>query len=499
MTPKNILLITTDQQHFSCLGARNPVIKTPNLDRLVSEGAIFDRAYCPNPLCSPSRSSIITGQYPSTHGCWTIGTKLDEDRPTVGSLLGAAGYATQLFGKAHFQPLASTPDQVSLEAPPVLRDLDFWKGFSGPYYGFDHIQLARNHADEHLVGQHYALWMEEQGLTDWRDYFQGPGGIGKRQHSWDLPEEYHYTTFVTDRTVAAIEDADPERPFFTWASYQDPHPPYLVPEPWASMYDPADVIPGRLVDRELDLMPPWFGKTQQENPDFSPWQETPYSNHGFTSHLISEERLRENIAIYYGMISFIDAGIGRLLDALDRQGLTENTLVVFTTDHGHFIGQHGLIAKGAFHYEDLLRIPMIARSPGDIPAGSTVTGLQSLIDLAPTFLTVAGVPVPLDMQGVNQWPSWTGQRDQVRDHVLVENRHQPSLVHIRTYVDERYKLTVYRGETYGDLFDLQDDPGECRNRWDDPAYADVKAEVMARFLNAELVRETSRYPRIALA
>lgn len=173
--------------------------------------------------------------------------------------------------------------------------------------------------------------------------------------------------------------------------------------------------------------------------------------------------------------------------------------MVFTTDHGHFIGQHGLIAKGAFHYEDLLRIPMIARSPDEIPAGSSVTGLQSLIDLAPTFLSVAGVPVPLDMQGVNQWPTWTGEQEQARDHVLVENRHQPSLVHIRTYVDERYKLTVYRGETYGDLFDLRDDPGECHNRWDDPAYAGVKAEVMARFLNAELVRETSRYPRIALA
>lgn len=495
----NILLITTDQHHYECLGVRTEALATPNLDRLAADGALFDRAYCPNPLCSPSRASIITGQYPSSHGCWTIGTKLDEDVPTVSGLLSDAGYATSLIGKAHFQPLASTPEQTSLEAPPRFRDLDFWREFNGPYYGFDHIELARNHGDEPWAGQHYGLWMEGRGLTDWRDYYRAEPRDPARQHSWDLPEEHHYTTFVTDRSIAAIERAAADdRPFFTWASFQDPHPPYLVSEPWASMYDPADVSIGRLEPGELDAMPPWFRQTQLENPDFTQWKETPFPNHGFGSHLIDEAKLRQDVAIYYGMISFIDAGVGRILETLDRLGIADNTIVVFTTDHGHFLGQHGLIAKGAFHYEDLLRIPMIVRAPG-VPAGSRVEGLQSLIDYAPTFLSAAGLDVPLQTQGVDQWPTWTGAADSVRDHVMVENRHQPTAVHLRTYIEDRYKITAYRDQPYGELFDLADDPGEHRNRFDDPGYASIRADLTERFLNAELARERSRYARIAVA
>jgi len=495
----NILLITTDQQHWAALGAHTPMLRTPNLDRLGREGTGFGRAYCANPLCSPSRSSIITGTYPSTHGCWTIGTKLAEDARTIGQLLGSAGYQTSLLGKAHFQPLASTPDQVSLEAPPTLRDLDFWRGFTGPYYGFDTIQLLRNHADEGLVGQHYALWMEHRGLADWRDYFRDEQNLGpRREHSWDLPADMHYTTFVAEQTIEAIDRAVVAGdPFFSWASFSDPHPPYLVPEPWASMYDPDEVTPGHHTEGEFDTMPPWFAKTQEVDPDFSAWQETPFTNHGFSSHLVDEDQLRRNIAVYYGMVSFVDAAVGRILDHLDEQGLTDDTLVVFTSDHGHFLGQHGLTAKGAFHYEDLIRVPMMARLPGRIPAGGTTAALQSLVDLAPTFLAAAGLPVPLDMQGVDQLAVWTGAEVRARDSVIVENRHQPTRVHLRTYVEDRYKLTVYRDDVVGELFDLVDDPGELHNWYADPAAAGLLSELRSRFLNAELGREASPYPRIA--
>jgi len=497
--PPNILLISTDQQHFDTLGVKNPRIKTPHLDRLAREGVMLDRAYCTNPLCSPSRSSIITGQYPSTHGCWTIGTKLDEDRPTVGAILGDAGYQTTLIGKAHFQPLASRNDQTSLETPSTMRNLDFWKTFHGPYYGFNRVELARNHGDADWTGQHYALWMEAKGLTNWRDYFQDGSPDSARTHTWDLPEEFHYTNFVTERSITAMERAAyDDEPFFVWASYQDPHPPYLVPEPWASMYNPADMEPGILVADELSAMAPWFQMTQEEDPDFSEYAETAFANHGFKSHLIADEALRINIAIYYGMISFIDAGVGRLLDLLDRLGQAENTLVVFTTDHGNFLGQHGLTAKGAFHYEDLIRIPMLARYPGTVPAGIEVHELQSLVDLAPTFLSAAGLPVPLEMQGVDQLAAWRGG-GAARDHIFVENRHQPTAVHLRTYVDQRYKITFYRDRPWGDLFDLEADPEERRNVFNDPAYADVKARLFDRFINAELRREVSKYERIAVA
>lgn len=499
--PTNILLITTDQQHFAALGSETPLLRTPHLDRLAAEGTKFDRAYCPNPTCSPSRASIITGQYPSQHGSWAIGTKLDDDHQTVGGILAEHGYDTSLLGKAHFQPLVSRPEQTSLEAPPTLQDLEFWRGFTGPYYGFDHIELARNHADEGWVGQHYALWMESKGLSNWRDHFQGPGGTAApRTGSWDLPAEFHYTTFVAERTEAAIErSVAAGRPFFSWASFQDPHPPYLVPEPWASMYDPADVEPGRLTPGELDHMPPWFAKTQEADPDFGEWQETPHLNHGFHSHRVSEAQLRRDIAIYYGMVSFVDDAVGRLLATLERHGIAERTLVVFTSDHGHFLGQHGLVAKGAFHYEDLLRVPMIVWQPGRVGAGIRSTALQSLVDLAPSFLAAAGLDVPLDMQGVDQLPVWTGAVERVRDHVIVENRHQPTAVHLRSYIDDRYKLTVYRDREWGELFDLQDDPGELRNRYHDPDFRDLRAHLLSRSLDAELRREVSRYDRIAVA
>ena len=199
------------------------------------------------------------------------------------------------------------------------------------------------------------------------------------------------------------------------------------------------------------------------------------------------------------MVSFMDHHIGRILEALDRLGVAENTLVVFTTDHGHYLGQHGLWAKGAFHYEDLLRLPMLARWPGRIPAGVTSSALQSLVDYAPTFLSAAGVEVPGLMQGRNQLDVWCGKTEPVRDHVIIENRHQPTAVHLRTFVNERYKLTVYRGHDYGELFDLDSDPEERRNLWDNPECADLKSHLLLRFVQAELEREPTRNRRIAHA
>jgi len=447
----NILLITSDQQHYDTLGVTNPRICTPNLDRLAREGTRFERAYCVNPVCTPSRSSIITGMYPAWHGGWTIGVKLPEDVPTLGDILRAHGYGTALVGKAHFHPLASTPESPSLECQPTLRDLEFWRSFHGPWYGFERVELHRNHADESHAGQHYAIWMEEKGLANWRDYFwewpHRPDGI-RRRHRWDLPEEFHYSVWTAERVIANIERLHAEgRPFFVWASFADPHPPYLVPEPWDEMYDPADMEPGRLVPGELEDMPPHFRKTQEPEPDFSMYRET-YGPHGFHSHLVDEELLRKDIAVYYGMVSLMDREIGRILDALESLGIAQDTLVVFTTDHGHFLGQHGLIAKGAFHYEDMLRLPMLVRWPGRVPAGRVSGALQSQVDFAQTFLEAAGIKAPGHMQGVSQLAVWEGRSERARRWVIVENRHEPTLVHLRTYVDERYKITVYRQRPY---------------------------------------------------
>ncbi len=489
MSRLNVLLITSDQQHWRTLGQNNPEIQTPALDKLAAQGSTFTRAYCPNPTCTPTRSSLITGKYPSQHGAWSLGTKLPETEPTIGELYNAAGYRTALVGKAHFQPLQSTAEYPSLEAYPTLQDLDFWQDFTGPFYGFDHIELARNHTDEAHVGQHYALWMEEKGLSNWRDYYLQPTGhVTAQRRKWPIPEEFHYNNWIAERSNALISEYQAQdRPFFLWASFFDPHPKYLAPEPWDTMYDPNEISVPAALPSEHVANPPHLQLTQQGNPDFSPWQEANGSGcHGFHPHLHDRDELAKDIACYYGMISCMDKYIGQIVDHLDRLGLAENTLVVFTSDHGHYFGQHGLIAKGAFHYDDGIRVPMIARLPGQIPAGQLCHSLQSLVDYAPTFLSYCGLDIPDEMTGINQEQIWNGDESSARQHVIIENRHQPTTLHLKTYVEERYKLTLYFDRDYGEIFDLRDDPGELNNLWSVVA---LRAELTEAMLHAEILKE----------
>lgn len=510
MKPPNILLITSDQQQAGMLGCVNPLLKTPALDRLAREGMRFDRAYCPNPTCTPTRASILTGQYPSAHGAWALGTKLDEESPTVAGLLSAAGYDTSLVGKAHFQPLASTVKYPSLECQPVLRDLDFWRGFHGPWYGFQHLETARMHAHESHAGQHYALWLEEKGLTNWREYFMDypPRAGGKYSNpykvgelEWDLPEHLHPSCWVAERSVVRIEEAcSQDKPFFLWASFFDPHPPYVVPEPWHSMYDPGSLpVPPGPLPGEFEKMPPFYSLTQQEKPDFGPWHDEPDAHqvHGMHSHLHAAAELARSRAVYYGMTSLMDREIGRILDSLDRHGIADNTLVVFTSDHGHLLGEHGLIAKGPFHYEEAVRVPFLVRWPECVPVGKVSDSLQSLVDLAPTFLSAAHTPIPGTMQGIDQTRSWEDRDLALRKHAFIENRFNPTLVHLRTLVTQRYKITVYRDGSVGELFDLEADPGETNNLWADPGAAAVKSALLLEFAQACLESEPTPMPRLA--
>ena len=498
----NILLITSDQQHWNTLGFLNREIRTPALDELAAEGTVFTNAFCVNPTCTPTRASIITGTYPSQHGAWALGTKLRESVPVVGDALRRAGYRTALVGKAHFQPLKDTDEYPSIEAPPVLHDVEFWKRFHGPFYGFEHVELARGHTDEAWIGAHYVLWLEESGCRHWRDYFRPPTGNNATQRrTWLIPERYHYNAWIAERTNALLEqyERDGEH-FFLWASFFDPHPDYLVPEPWDTMYDPAKITVPAITPGEHDANPPHFAMTQQEKPDFSSWQEPDgHTMHGLHSHLVDRSDLAKDIAVYYAMVSLMDKYIGAILRRLDELGLAENTLVVFTSDHGHFFGQHGLTAKGPFHYNDMIKVPFVARMPGRVSAGRRTSALLSLVDLAPTFLSFAGLEVPRAMTGVSERDVFLGAKDKVRDHVIVENHHQPTTVHLKTYVDERYKITVYYNRDYGELFDLEADPGEVRNLWNSAEHAELKARLLLKFLHAEMGKEPMWMPRIAVA
>lgn len=505
MKSPNILLITSDQQHWRTLGKNLPGIRTPNLDRLADEGLLFRRAYCPNPTCTPTRASILTGQQPNRHGVWSLGTKLPETAVTVSGLLAEAGYSTSLIGKAHFQPLRSTREHPSLESYPVLRDLDFWHNFQGPFYGFDHVELARNHGDECHAGQHYALWMEKNGLADWRKHFQNRWGeftFGEenqppQKHRWSLPEQYHLNAWLAERTNARIDAAAGEgKPFFLWASFFDPHPPYLVPEPWDELYNPNDIEVPTVTPGEGDNATPLWREAMKENPDFTGWQETPFENHGLHSHVHSPASLAKDIAVYYGMVSMLDKYVGRILDHLDARGLADNTLVVFTSDHGHYYGHHGLIAKGPFHFEDGIRVPFLVRGPGCL-RGVETDALASLIDLPATFLSAAGLAVPSTMQGVNLTPVLDGTVGKVRDQVVVEFRHQPTSLHLKTLVERDFKLTLYRNQSYGELYDLVDDPGETRNLWNDQDRAPLREELTRQLLFSEMAAEPLWMPRVA--
>ncbi|MHB1150809.1 MAG: sulfatase family protein [Eubacteriales bacterium] len=496
----NILLITSDQQHWNTLGLINKEVSTPNLDRLAREGTVFSRAYCPNPTCTPTRASIITGQYPSQHGAWSLGTKLSEERHTVGEDFIDADYRTALIGKAHFQPLASTEEYSSLESYPILQDLDYWKNFNQRFYGFEYCELARNHTNEAHVGQHYAIWLEEKGCKNWRDYFLPPTGTMSRteKHKWRIPEEYHYDSWIAERTNQKLDEYKRnDENFFLWASFFDPHPDYFVPEPWDAMYDPEKLTVPQVMEGEHQSSPPHIAETQKPKPDFSSYRESGQGLHGFHSHIHSKDELKKNIAVYYGMISLMDKYIGKILDQLDNLGLAEETIVVFTTDHGHFFGHHGLIAKGAFHYEDMIKIPFIARYPDCIPAGRHTDAMQSLVDLAPTFLSMCNLPVPMSMTGRDQSLVWSGQTEKVRDYIICENRHEPTTIHLKTYVDERYKITVYYNREYGEIYDLLNDPGEIRNLWNECEYAELKSNLLLKYIWAELGKEPLCMPRIS--
>ena len=494
----NVLLITSDQQHWNTLGCLNPEISTPNLDRLAREGTLYTRAYTVNPTCTPTRASMFTGLYPSQHGAYSLGTKLSEDVPTVGALLTEHDYRSALVGKAHFQPLRGTEEFPSLESYPVMQDLEFWRNFHGPFYGFERVELARNHTDEAHVGQHYALWMEERGLRNWRSYFRPPTGSNDRQRrKWLIPEDCHYDAWIADRTNALLEQyARDGDCFLLYASFFDPHPAYLVPEPWDRLYDPDALTVPQATPGEHDKNPPHFRLTQQPKPDFSPWRVSGQGLHGFHSQLHDPDELRKDIATYYGMISLMDKYIAQIVDRLDALGLAENTLVLFTTDHGHFFGHHGLIAKGAFHYEDMIRVPFIVRQPGRVPAGTHSDALQSLVDLSPSFLGHLGLPIPRAMTGLDQSPVWRGERERLRDHVLIEDRHEPDTIHVKTYVDARHKLIVYYRRDYGQLYDLQADPGEINNLWDDPSSQTLKHELILKLLYAEMGKEPAWMPRV---
>lgn len=524
----NILLITSDQHSWMSIGYNDKSIKTPNLDRLAAMGVIFDRAYTCNPTSTPARSSMITGLYPSDHGAIALGTKLPETIPTIGNYFSATGYTSALIGKAHFMPLAGNAEFPSLEAYPILQDMSFWKKFNGPFYGFDYVELARNHGDEPHVGQHYALWMqrklklEGKDINSWKNWFIKPGAneynyfadqlrhivdengaTGKQQRGiWNIPEAYHLNTWIAEQTNAKIDEfAGKNKPFFIWASFFDPHPPYLVPEPWASMYKPEDMIIPDVPENDMGDMPYHYRMTQSDVNDWGKaFVEDGFPVHGFYSqNKETKKDYQRNMALYHGMISMMDNYIGVILDHLEAKGLLENTIIVFTTDHGNHIGTHRLSKKGGFAFEEDLKIPFVVSWKHKIPAGKRSNALISLVDLAPTFVSLTGYKGFPAMSGVNLMPLFTGQTDKLRNWVISENHVQRTKFYQKTYIEERYKITWYMHTDEGELFDLVADPHEYTNLWNSADHQQLKMQMLLRAMQADQQKEPCRMPRLAPA
>jgi arylsulfatase len=503
MSRPNVLLITTDQHRADCVGAYgNPVIRTPNLDALAADGVRFDRAYVPNPVCTPSRSSILTGRFPRAHGAWNVGVTLPETEIGLSHVLAAEGYRTAILGKAHFGPFGGPPEPGNYDNRKLWAenpDLDW----NGPYYGFETARLALAHG---VAAGHYAQHLR-RAAPKVLDRFGPENALAPptgAHESWKsaVPVEHHAATWVADITIDYLEQSGDE-PFFVWASFPEPHHPFSPPAPYCDMYDPAEVpLPPRRTG-ELDDKPPHFDayyRRQLDRIDYrGDWMLGLSGLADADLSAMPEAHLREIVAHYYGMVTLVDDQVGRILAALERLGQRENTIVVFTADHGELLGEHGLLLKGPFHYEGLVRVPLIWSWPAGLGGGRATGGLANLVDLAPTLLDMVGVAPPPGVQGRSLLPVLRGETERVQDATLVENCEKPGVLNVKTLVTEEWKLTYYGGKPFGELYDLRGDPDEHVNLWDRPEHAATRGELTRRLLDLLIDTEDPLPPRRAYA
>jgi arylsulfatase A-like enzyme len=477
----NFLFIITDQQRADTLGAHGSTVgATPHLDRMASEGVAFERGYCNNPLCMPSRASILTGRYPSATGVRTNGCVAWDGLPLLPELLKEAGYHTGARGKVHYHPAGGVTEQYWPENRLIAAsDADLTR----PYLGFQTVALACGHGDV-APGLH-SRWLKQEHPEVFAR--RGPQGALVAPDPWLLsadkiptyktaiPEEFYPTTWVVDRTVELLERV--EEPFFVWCGINDPHHPFKPPGRYWHMFKPEDMPlpvrrPGELDDKPPHLRGLYEGEFEGRDSD------------GFLlgSKHLTDERLRLIRAAYYGMVAMIDDGVGRLLDALSARGVEEDTVVVFVSDHGEMLGDHGLILKGPIHYSGALRVPFLLRCPALFPAGRRVGGLAGLIDLFPTILELADVPVPEGTQGRSLVEQVTGRSSRAHELVYVEDDADGLGLRLRTLITERWRCTWYAGKDYGEIYDLEADPDEFVNLWES-CPPDVKAELFALLLD----------------
>lgn len=421
----NIVLIHSDQHRFDSLGCTgHPLVRTPNLDRLAAEGVCFRNAFTPSPICSPARASLLSGQWPTQHGCINIPNSesyrpMHENLPTLFDQLNQAGYDIGYVGKFH-QETARPPTEHGV--------------------------------DEFIPEGAYGRWRNDQGLPS-RTLTNGWFGEADPEISADQSR----LAWGADHVLRMVrERAERDRPFLVRWDPSEPHLPCIVPEPYTSMYPPDTVPPWPSFPDELTGKP-YVQQLQRQRWDVEGW---------------SWDRWAPVVSRYLGEISLLDAQIGRILDTLDQLGLSENTLVVYTTDHGDFCGGHGMMDKHFSAYDDIMRVPLLMRFPARLQKGQTCDHFIShSIDLATTLCAAAGAEIPDTFQGRDLIADLNGDgRDARTDIFCMYQGCQMGLWSTRMVRDQQFKL-VYHATAKPEFYDVTNDPGEQSNRADDPAVA----------------------------
>jgi len=484
-TRPNVLWICTDQQRFDTLGCYgNEFVDTPNVDRLAERGVQFDRCFAQSPICTPSRASFLTGRYPRTTRCRANGQQIPADENLITRRLSEAGYTCGLAGKLHLAPC--NPDKS--EGDPMTEErID--DGYADFHWS--------HHPGHDVAGNEYVQWLRERGIDVEQYAYTGASTDARRFDRSDehddprvresehveinLPDEHHQTTWCARKAETFIEDnADRDRPWLFSVNVFDPHHPFDPPASHLDRYlDALEEIPlPAYGDGELDDKPPYQANDHRGA----------YNTEGVYPHAeMSAADHRLVRAAYWAMIDLIDDAVGRTLDALERTGQLEDTIVIFTSDHGEMLGDHGIYLKGPYFYEEAVRVPLIVSWPGRVEEGVRTDALVELTDIAPTLADAAGLDRTPGVQGRSLWPTLTGEADpsEGRESVYAEYYGampdhddfpvRPNGTMVRT---DRYKLVDWRGLETGELYDLDEEPRERTNRWDDEAYRDVKVELL---------------------
>jgi len=484
----NILLITSDQHRGDAYGFEGTGVHTPHLDLMARQGTRFSTCITPNVVCQPSRASMLTGLLPLTHGVHDNGIELDEaiaDQGFAGSL-GRGGYDTTFIGKAHFSTYHT--HQPSQRPENVAGSALYPESWKGPYMGFDKNELmliGHNYwlPDRAPRGRQYEQWYRNDGLADLKDalYKQKggeDGGAAQTHHSL-LPPVWHNSTWVGDRAVELLRDhkRNGQRPFCAWVSFPDPHHPFDAPLPWSLLHTPQSIRLPQHRTRDFEHRP-WWHRAAVETPPGQQGEMGRVRREYSRIEPQTDEQLRHMIANYYGMIALIDHNVGRILTTLDELGLSDDTIVVFTSDHGEWLGDHGLVLKGPMFYEGLLRVGMIVKGPG-VPAGKVVADPVSTVDLAATFADYAQVENAAARHSSSLRPLMEG--DARRDFAYSEWKLGPArcgvALDLRAVRTQGAKLTLEMESGAGELYLLDEDPHEMRNRFDDPAYKGLRSEL----------------------